>query len=81
MNDDDLRTAKAAALHDAAEGFRRLGESGTDPELNRILAALLEDRAARVDAGEDDHTGIHAADAEWPAPAIDDAEGSGTRER
>lgn len=79
MNDDHLRKVKTEALRDAAEGFRRLAASGTDPELNRILAVLLEDRAARIDAGEDDHTGISGTDPGWPAPSAGDTQDDGLR--
>ncbi|WP_045278956.1 hypothetical protein [Microbacterium oxydans] len=60
MNDDELREVKAHALRDAAEGFRRTAASGVEPELNRLLADLLEARATRIEAGDDDHSGIDA---------------------
>lgn len=66
MTDDDLRKVKADALRDAAEGFRRIAASGSEPDLNALLASLLDDRAARVAAGEDDHTGIGSNDGAWP---------------
>lgn len=56
MNDSDRRRIKAEALRDAAEGFRRTAADGTDPELNSMLAELLEKRATRIAAGEDDYT-------------------------
>lgn len=58
MNDDELREVKARALRESAEGFRRTAASGAEPEFNRLLADLLEVRAARIEAGGDDHSGI-----------------------
>ncbi|WP_334148389.1 hypothetical protein [Microbacterium sp.] len=58
MNEDELREVKANALRDAAEGFRRTAASGVEPELNRLLADLLDARATRVEAGEDDHSRV-----------------------
>lgn len=79
MTDDDLRKIKADALRDAAEGFRRVSASGTEPELNDLLASLLEDRAARVASGENDHSGIRRDADEWP-PGISETEGLDPRQ-
>lgn len=65
MHDDDIRATKAAVLRTAADEFRRAAAAGRDAESNLLAAALLEQRAARIEAGEDDHSQV-------PAVAIDE---------
>ncbi|MEV4667508.1 hypothetical protein [Microbacterium sp. LWO12-1.2] len=58
MHDDDIRTTKAEVLRIAADEFRRAAAAGRDPESNLLAADLLEQRAARIAAGEDDHSRV-----------------------
>lgn len=58
MHADILRSVKAEMLRATAADFRRAAEDGTDPELNRVAADLLEQRADRIAAGEDDHSAL-----------------------
>lgn len=61
MHDDDIRATKAEVLRTAADEFRRSAAAGHAPESNLLAASLLEQRAARIEAGEDDHSRISAA--------------------
>ncbi|GGM51614.1 hypothetical protein [Microbacterium saperdae] len=62
MHDDDIRATKAEVLRTAADEFRRAAAAGQAPESNLLAASLLEQRAARIEAGEDDHSQVSAAD-------------------
>ncbi|WEK59935.1 MAG: hypothetical protein P0Y60_11320 [Candidatus Microbacterium colombiense] len=77
MHDDEIRAIKAGVLRQTAEEFRRAAASGEDPQANLLAAALLERRAERIAAGEDDHSSIllpndAPADAEGPRGATPD---------
>lgn len=58
MDDADVRSLKAQKLRDAALELRRHATVDIDPETNKLLAHLLTQRAARIVAGEDDHSAI-----------------------
>ncbi|KJL30627.1 hypothetical protein [Microbacterium oxydans] len=60
VDDKGMRANKVAVLRDAAEGFRRLAGAGTDVSANLLYADLLERRAARIAAGDDDSSGFPA---------------------
>ncbi|MCK2036940.1 hypothetical protein KZC51_12435 [Microbacterium sp. SSW1-49] len=60
MHDDDIRAAKAEVLRTAADEFRRAAAAGGESEPNLVAAALLEQRAARIEAGEEDHSQVSA---------------------
>lgn len=62
MHDDDIRAAKAEVLRTAADEFRRAAAAGRDPQSNLLAAALLEQRAARIEAGEGDHSQVPVAE-------------------
>mgnify|MGYP001575247023 CR=1 FL=1 len=62
MHDDDIRTTKAEVLRMAADEFRRAAAAGEDPESNLLAADLLEQRAVRIAAGEDDHSRVAAGE-------------------
>lgn len=62
VHDDDIGAIKAKVLREAAREFHRAAAAGEDPEANRLAAHLLEKRAARVEAGEDDHSALRPED-------------------
>lgn len=55
---DALRSVKAEILRATAADLRHAADAGTDPESNRVAADLLEQRAARILAGADDHSAL-----------------------
>lgn len=58
MNGTSRFARRAQALRDAAAQLTAAAAAGEHPEQNRLLAAKLNDRAIRVAAGEDDHSGF-----------------------
>jgi hypothetical protein len=69
VHDDILRSIKAEMLRDAAAEFRRTAAAGENPQLNIAAACMLEQRAERIVAGEDDHSILPIDSSVKPNPA------------
>jgi hypothetical protein len=52
----DRAADRARILRDSAKEFRERVDGGIDSHLNSVAADLLERRAARIAAGEEDHS-------------------------
>lgn len=69
MHDNVLRSIKAEMLRNAAAEYRRAAEAGDNPTLNIAAACMLEQRADRIVAGEDDHSLLPVDESVKPNPS------------
>lgn len=58
----DRAADRARILRDSAKEFRERIDGGIDSSLNSLAADLLDRRAARIAAGEDDHSLVQLRD-------------------
>lgn len=58
----DRAADRARILRDSAKEFRQRVDGGIDSDLNSVAADLLERRAARIAAGEEDHSLVQLRD-------------------